>query len=200
MSFWVSCSTPTRLAFACTALNLAFGSCLTGAPRRVPSLPSLNARAQGAALGRRQAAPWDLDRRDCQCDQAPVAAVHSSEAGRSLAARSSSAGKSQAARRPPDRHNSAAHRPQVRNSGGAAGRNRPQAAPSCCQGWRRYRIRRARRPRRTLVQPVPEASATARQLRLPPPWTAVLKTLSIGDPSTRPFDETLRGGPPYGET
>src|SRR5262245_48117202 len=29
--------------------------------------------------------------------------------------------------------------------------------------------------------------------------TAVLKTLSIGDPSTRPFDETLRGGPPYGE-
>ncbi len=28
--------------------------------------------------------------------------------------------------------------------------------------------------------------------------TAVLKTLSIGDPSTRPFDETLRGGPPYG--
>jgi hypothetical protein len=29
--------------------------------------------------------------------------------------------------------------------------------------------------------------------------TAVLKTLSIGDPSTRPFDEQLRGGPPYGE-
>jgi hypothetical protein len=26
--------------------------------------------------------------------------------------------------------------------------------------------------------------------------TAVLKTLSIGDPSTRPFDETLRGGRP----
>jgi len=29
--------------------------------------------------------------------------------------------------------------------------------------------------------------------------TAVLKTLSIGDPSTRPFEEQLRGGPPYGE-
>jgi hypothetical protein len=28
---------------------------------------------------------------------------------------------------------------------------------------------------------------------------AVVKTLSIGDPSTRPIDETLRGGPPYGE-
>jgi hypothetical protein len=29
--------------------------------------------------------------------------------------------------------------------------------------------------------------------------TAVLKTLSIGDPSTRPFDETLGRGPPNGE-
>jgi len=31
MSFWVSLSTPTRFAFACTALNLASGSGLTGA-------------------------------------------------------------------------------------------------------------------------------------------------------------------------
>ena len=198
MSFWVSHSTPTRFAFACTALNLASGSGLTGAAAG-PAFAVAVRVARGAALGLLQAeACWGVDRRDRRNDQAPVAAAHSSAPDKSLGVRNSSAaGRSRAVRRPPDRRNRAVHSPPVRNSQVEAGRNRSPGGPIML-------------PR---MAPIPNPTSPAPTADLGPACagrvsdsaavaiaaavTAVLKTLSIGDPSCRPPNETSRRSPPY---